>query len=66
MIAAVQERGYQPLYHQGKPNHCPGCSHSWWLVGRASAECWNCGTALPLAPHDHGAASAVATALQGD
>jgi uncharacterized protein (DUF983 family) len=36
-------------YHQGETNHCPGCGRSQWLVGRVSAECVFCSTALPLA-----------------
>jgi hypothetical protein len=34
--------------------HCPGCSHSNWLVGRITAECAFCGTALPRAEAVHG------------
>jgi hypothetical protein len=30
-------------------NHCPGCGRIQWLIGRVSAECAFCGTALPLA-----------------
>lgn len=41
-------RGYQPLYHAG--DHCPGCGGTNWIVGRSSAECAGCATALPLAP----------------
>ena len=42
-------RGYQPLYHEGETNHCPACGRSHWYVGRLSAECGFCGTALALA-----------------
>jgi hypothetical protein len=28
---------------------CPGCGRSHWLIGRATAECAFCATALPLA-----------------
>jgi uncharacterized protein (DUF983 family) len=42
-------RGYQPLYHQGEVNRCPSCGRSHWYVGRLSAECGFCGTALALA-----------------
>ena len=45
---AVQQRGYQPMYHQDIVNHCPGCGKSQWYVGRFSAECAHCETALPL------------------
>lgn len=41
-------RGYGPLYHSGETNHCPGCGRSHWIVGRISAECAFCSTALPL------------------
>jgi hypothetical protein len=30
-------------------NHCPGCGRTQWLIGRMSAECAFCSTALPLA-----------------
>lgn len=42
-------RGYAPLYH-GPETICPGCHYSNWIVGRFSAECGFCATALPLAP----------------
>ncbi|MBS0475476.1 MAG: hypothetical protein JSR28_10055 [Proteobacteria bacterium] len=42
-------RGYQVLFHADSVNHCPGCNATNWLVGRITAECGRCGTALPLA-----------------
>lgn len=42
-------RGFQILYHSGEVNRCPGCSHTHWYIGRLSAECGFCGTALALA-----------------
>jgi hypothetical protein len=36
-------------YFAGETNHCPGCGRSQWLVGRTTAECAFCHTALPLA-----------------
>lgn len=39
---------YRPLYLEDVPNRCPGCGMSHWLVGRITAECASCGTALPL------------------
>lgn len=36
-------------YRPGSANHCPACARSHWLIGRATAECAFCGTALPLA-----------------
>jgi len=41
-------RGYHAVYHEGEVNHCPGCSRTHWLIGRLSAECAFCSTALPL------------------
>jgi hypothetical protein len=42
-------RGYQVLFRDGEINHCPGCNGTNWYVGRVTAECGRCGTALPLA-----------------
>jgi hypothetical protein len=42
-------RGYQVLFRVGEVNHCPGCNGTNWYVGRVTAECGRCGTALPLA-----------------
>ena len=42
-------RGYCPMYRENQVNHCPGCGRTHWFVGRVSAECGFCATALPLA-----------------
>lgn len=42
-------RGYAPLYHLDTVNHCPACGHTHWHIGRSTAECAFCETALPLA-----------------
>lgn len=39
--------GYRPLYRAG--TICPCCASSHWIIGRFSAECHRCATALPLA-----------------
>ena len=44
----LAERGFRPLYHRNAVNHCPGCNQTQWYIGRSSAECAFCGTALPL------------------
>lgn len=41
-------RGYSVAYRPGQVNHCPGCGRTHWYVGRVSAECGFCATALPL------------------
>jgi hypothetical protein len=41
-------RGYHDAYREGELNRCPGCGRSHWHVGRLSAECAFCSTALPL------------------
>jgi hypothetical protein len=46
---APPARGYVPLYYSDTVNHCPACGHTHWHVGRQSAECAFCDTALPLA-----------------
>lgn len=35
------------LWHSGC--HCPGCGHQQWNVGRVTAECAVCATALIIA-----------------
>jgi hypothetical protein len=42
-------RGYHVVYREREVNHCPGCGRTQWLIGRMSAECAFCTTALPLA-----------------
>jgi len=42
-------RGFLMLYHPGEVNRCPGCGRTHWFVGRLSAECGFCGTAVALA-----------------
>ena len=42
-------RGFHILYRRDEINHCPGCGRTHWYVGRLSAECGFCGTALALA-----------------
>jgi hypothetical protein len=43
------DRGYHAVYHEHAVNHCPGCGRTHWIIGRISAECAFCATALPLA-----------------
>ena len=42
-------RGYHIAYRENQVNHCPGCGRSHWYIGRLSAECGFCGTAMALA-----------------
>ena len=41
-------RGYSVAYRAGETNFCPGCGRTHWYVGRVSADCGFCATALPL------------------
>lgn len=41
-------RGYHAVYRENEVNHCPGCGRTHWYLGRLSAECAFCSTALPL------------------
>ena len=43
------QRGYHAVYREQQVNHCPGCGRTHWIIGRVSAECAFCATALPLA-----------------
>ena len=45
----VADRGYHVSYREAEVNHCPGCGRTHWYIGRMSAECAFCATALPLA-----------------
>ncbi len=41
--------GWSAAYHPGRVNSCPECGQSQWLVGRHSAQCALCATAVPFA-----------------
>ena len=47
--ASLARRGHHIVYRANEANHCPGCGRSQWYIGRVSAECGFCGTAVPLA-----------------
>jgi len=47
--ASLAKRGHHIVYRANSLNHCPGCGRSQWYIGRVSAECGFCGTAVPLA-----------------
>jgi hypothetical protein len=46
---SLARRGHHIVYRANASNHCPGCGRSQWYVGRISAECGFCATAVPLA-----------------
>jgi len=52
--ASLAQRGHHIVYRTNADNHCPGCGRSQWYIGRISAECGFCGTAVPLAEARHG------------
>jgi hypothetical protein len=41
-------RGHHAVYRPNETNICPGCGRTHWIIGRISAECAFCSTALPL------------------
>ncbi len=47
--ATLPSRGHHIVYRANTSNHCPGCGRSHWYIGRVTAECGFCGTAVPLA-----------------
>jgi hypothetical protein len=55
--ASLAQRGHHIVYRTNENNHCPGCGRSHWYIGRISAECGFCGTAVPLAEARHDDAS---------
>ena len=40
--------GFRFIYRDDQSNHCPSCGRQHWIVGRVTAECAFCETALPL------------------
>lgn len=47
-IKPANERGYHVSYRGDGTDRCPGCGRQHFHVGRASAECAFCATAVPL------------------
>lgn len=45
-----KDRGYAVGYRANEVNYCPGCGRTHWFIGRATAECAFCATAMPLLP----------------
>lgn len=43
-----EARGYGVVYRENEINHCPGCGRTHWYIGRLTAECAFCATAVPL------------------
>jgi hypothetical protein len=40
--------GYRIAFRPGEHNVCPACGQSHWTIGRMTAECAFCATALPI------------------
>ena len=47
--ADLPARGHHVVYRTNESNRCPGCGRAQWYVGRMTAECGFCGTAVALA-----------------
>jgi hypothetical protein len=43
------KRGHHVIYRMQETNRCPGCGRAQWHVGRLTAECAFCSTAIVLA-----------------
>lgn len=41
-------RGFGAGYRVGEVVRCPACTRTHWIVGRVTAECAFCSTAMPL------------------
>ena len=48
-LADPRMRGFHAVYRKDEINHCPACGRTHWYIGRLSAECGFCGTAMMLA-----------------
>ncbi len=46
--ANVARQGFSFIYRQGERNFCPDCGRGHWHIGRSTAECAFCATAVPL------------------
>jgi hypothetical protein len=64
--ATLAQRGHHIVYRANSSNHCPGCGRSQWYVGRITAECGFCGTAVPLAESQMSRTSAQQSSLPAD
>jgi ribosomal protein L37E len=65
--ADLAGRGHHVVYRAEETNRCPGCGRAQWHVGRQTAECAFCGTAIALAEAKWvGAAKSVAPAGGSD
>lgn len=47
-IKPANERGYYISYRGDGTDRCPGCGRQHFHIGRVSAECAFCATAIPL------------------
>ncbi len=45
----LAKRGHHVIYRMQETNRCPGCGRAQWHVGRLTAECAFCSTAIVLA-----------------
>jgi hypothetical protein len=45
---SLAARGLHAVYRPNETNTCPGCGRTHWIIGRISAECAFCSTALPF------------------
>jgi hypothetical protein len=53
-------RGHHVVYRANESNRCPGCGRAQWYIGRMTAECGFCGTAVALAEAQWSGAEAAA------
>lgn len=47
--STIASRAPIQVFRSDAQNICPGCGRSHWVIGRSSAECASCCTALPFA-----------------
>mgnify|MGYP003575377666 CR=1 FL=1 len=58
-IAPAHQRGYHVEYRGDGSDRCPGCGRAHFYLGRLTAECAFCGTAVPLPETPRGGAGLI-------
>jgi hypothetical protein len=63
--SGVAARGHHVVYRASETNRCPGCGRAQWYVGRVTAECVFCGTAIVLAEAEMSPSAKLASSGSG-
>ena len=64
--ALLEGRGYVVVYRREASNACPGCGGSNWNIGRVTAECAFCDTAIPIAENRRAVEQSTPAPIEGN